>query len=719
MALAEETPSNSYIGNGSAVEFDLEWTFSDEADVRVFLDGVLQSAGFTVSEGSVTFDVAPATGVAIVLTRNTPLDQPSSFEDPQTASLSDLAFSLDRTVRQNQEQKAESDRCLKVSVGSEPPLIEPGKILIGREDASSYDSVFPSQVVAAASVAAAEDIESARQAAVNAENAAAMFVSSEIDNIPNINPGLINSTDPIPDHILQHLFHISSTTVAVDHPSSIRSTIVPALSPIGTPGLPLEEADVIECAWLLLGVGSPGHQPYSRWNDGDRVWPNNGFDARLNGKIIFREGFYNLSRNIVFPARIQIEGAGAWHHGQRGTVFTPTDDYALAETIPLLSWRSSSGDGNYTSNFNQHGGRFSIRCVEKCSGISWTGAQCSHLYEIDIDELPPTGFGLDVPGIGGRNMTVRDLHVRSNNETSTAIKVGARNRISFVQLSTNHVGVGMDIGTLSSVTLVGGSFEQSYRRIIRKGIRGALHGTGLQIKEFADALGDGIAFETGANGVVELSGASSFIQPDEPGYEPVTGRNWVHGGVIQGSAFSQTVDEGGFFISSSVPEKGGSEYFGEHTHEGSLNVNGGFTQEGVNLFREYVATKNVQVTKTTLHAGEIQQIPLPLPAGVTGDRMFVEYKVLVDSDPTGDNNYFYQSGELILINETGWLVPNPNALNVVSRTETGSNIDFGSSVTNFENHSSADGIQFLLTVAAGSSTGGNYSLKIQVKYSVL
>lgn len=81
MSIPEQTPFAEYTGDGSVTVFAYPFLINDEAHLAVYLDGALQSSGFSVSDvgtqagGNVTFVSAPATGVKVAVRRNIPMSR--------------------------------------------------------------------------------------------------------------------------------------------------------------------------------------------------------------------------------------------------------------------------------------------------------------------------------------------------------------------------------------------------------------------------------------------------------------------------------------------------------------------------------------------------------------------------------------------------------------------------------------------------------------------
>src|SRR3972149_1034367 len=81
MTVSAQVPLIEYVGNGITVAFAYPFRILEPGHLKVFLDGVQQSSGFTVSGtdepngGNVTFAVAPVSGVEVLLARQVARDQ--------------------------------------------------------------------------------------------------------------------------------------------------------------------------------------------------------------------------------------------------------------------------------------------------------------------------------------------------------------------------------------------------------------------------------------------------------------------------------------------------------------------------------------------------------------------------------------------------------------------------------------------------------------------
>jgi hypothetical protein len=106
------TTEVSYTGNGSTTVFSFPFKATDNAWVKVFLGGVAQSSGFTVTRntnqdsspgGSVTFTAAPGSGVAVKLQRVVPLTQELVLQAGTPFPPKSVTQTLDRLVMQTQQ----------------------------------------------------------------------------------------------------------------------------------------------------------------------------------------------------------------------------------------------------------------------------------------------------------------------------------------------------------------------------------------------------------------------------------------------------------------------------------------------------------------------------------------------------------------------------------------------------------------------------------------
>jgi hypothetical protein len=101
MTVPSATNRVNYTGNGVTVALSFPYIVYDEADLEVYLDGVLQSSGYSVAgvgtaSVTVTFDTAPLSGVSILIKRVVGLTQDTNFEnfDGNPSDVTEKQFDL-------------------------------------------------------------------------------------------------------------------------------------------------------------------------------------------------------------------------------------------------------------------------------------------------------------------------------------------------------------------------------------------------------------------------------------------------------------------------------------------------------------------------------------------------------------------------------------------------------------------------------------------------
>jgi len=99
----------NYTGNASTTAFALTFAFAANAHVKVYLGGVLQASGYSItgagnpSGGTLTFSAAPGSGVAVKARRVTPLTQDIDVVNNGTVFASSLETGLDFALLRQQE----------------------------------------------------------------------------------------------------------------------------------------------------------------------------------------------------------------------------------------------------------------------------------------------------------------------------------------------------------------------------------------------------------------------------------------------------------------------------------------------------------------------------------------------------------------------------------------------------------------------------------------
>ena len=100
----------SYTGNGSTTQYSLPFSYIATTHIKAYLDNV-ETALFSVSGSTLTFNSAPANAVAILIKRITPTDaRLVDFQDGSVLTESDLDKSADQNFYVVQEQSDNRDR---------------------------------------------------------------------------------------------------------------------------------------------------------------------------------------------------------------------------------------------------------------------------------------------------------------------------------------------------------------------------------------------------------------------------------------------------------------------------------------------------------------------------------------------------------------------------------------------------------------------------------
>lgn len=204
MTISTTVNINQYAGDGVVITFPYTYPILNVSDMTVYLDGVLQTMGYTVigagnPTGSVQFDTAPAVGVEILLLRVIPLTQLTDYEEYDPFSATDHENALDKLTMIDQQLQEELDRTFKTPIGSDPlPDVvlgdnPEGKVLEVSADGSEINAVTSAtdifNAASSASAAAAAALAS-QNAAETSKNFANEWATNPEDNDVNdgVNP---------------------------------------------------------------------------------------------------------------------------------------------------------------------------------------------------------------------------------------------------------------------------------------------------------------------------------------------------------------------------------------------------------------------------------------------------------------------------------------------------------------------------------------------------
>lgn len=193
MTVATTTNRWSYVGNGVTVAFVYDNRIFAASDLKVYLDGALQTltTHYTVSGvdasggGSVTFGAAPGVGVVVLIVRDVPLLQPIAYPEADKFPAASHEKALDRLTVIAQQLDSRIDRSLAfpdnagaVLTGVLPVPVD-GNILMWSGTGGTMVNAVPldNSALAAAAASAAAAAASAASAAAEAVLAAAAYDS--------------------------------------------------------------------------------------------------------------------------------------------------------------------------------------------------------------------------------------------------------------------------------------------------------------------------------------------------------------------------------------------------------------------------------------------------------------------------------------------------------------------------------------------------------------
>lgn len=124
MSVTSDYSPASATGNGILTAFDFNFKYYASSDIKVYLDGVLQGSGYTVTMdsdlvgGTVTFSTAPGNGVIILIARELPYTQPDRVPTVDRIPGNLLETIADRQTLQIQQTNEKVERAVKLPLGS-------------------------------------------------------------------------------------------------------------------------------------------------------------------------------------------------------------------------------------------------------------------------------------------------------------------------------------------------------------------------------------------------------------------------------------------------------------------------------------------------------------------------------------------------------------------------------------------------------------------------
>lgn len=116
--ITDVKPVIQYQGNGTTTVFPFPFMVFAESDILVYLGESLQNSGFTIEAsiiaegGNVIFDVAPADGIIITLTRNCSFEAMSRFTDGGAYRPEVIGREFNHIIALTQQLKATIGQCM-------------------------------------------------------------------------------------------------------------------------------------------------------------------------------------------------------------------------------------------------------------------------------------------------------------------------------------------------------------------------------------------------------------------------------------------------------------------------------------------------------------------------------------------------------------------------------------------------------------------------------
>ena len=122
MTVSTTTNKVSYIGNGIATSFAIPFPYLDTSHLKVFQllnDIRTQRTDWTILDGNLTFETAPATDAQIVIIRTMPFTQETDYLENEVLAAEILEKNFDALTMQIQQLKEQVDRALTVDIFDE------------------------------------------------------------------------------------------------------------------------------------------------------------------------------------------------------------------------------------------------------------------------------------------------------------------------------------------------------------------------------------------------------------------------------------------------------------------------------------------------------------------------------------------------------------------------------------------------------------------------
>lgn len=129
MPVADQEIVFTYTGNGVATVYPYTCYTILSTHLKVKLDDVLQSSGYTITGlgsqtgGTIVFSVAPANGVDVLIYRELPWDRPTDYQPSGAFNENTVDKDQDYQTMQIQQLAEADDRTFMLPVGADPNIV--------------------------------------------------------------------------------------------------------------------------------------------------------------------------------------------------------------------------------------------------------------------------------------------------------------------------------------------------------------------------------------------------------------------------------------------------------------------------------------------------------------------------------------------------------------------------------------------------------------------
>ena len=127
MTVSTTTNKVAYVGNGIATEFAIPFPFLETAHLSVYQllnDIQTQREDWTVQNGNLIFETAPANEAQIVIMRIVPFTQETDYQENEILAAGTLERNFDSLTMQVQQLKELSERAVTVDIFDDTPAAE-------------------------------------------------------------------------------------------------------------------------------------------------------------------------------------------------------------------------------------------------------------------------------------------------------------------------------------------------------------------------------------------------------------------------------------------------------------------------------------------------------------------------------------------------------------------------------------------------------------------